>query len=131
MSIILHEDKIQKYRTLRDLALAQVDAVEEGDQNALDTIIEQKWQIIRSLSGTKELLKTEPLLAGILDEIRDADKLAEEKLATRMGSIRNKLTLIGKAGMAKKIYAQASAKKHPLFGFSIDKNTPRFFDLHS
>jgi hypothetical protein len=131
MSTTAMDDRLGKYESLLHLALAQVDAIDAGDQKTLDRIIDRKWSIIQGLSGTKDLLKTEPSLAQILEQIQVADKLAEQKLTARMGAVRNRLCLLNKQNAAKQMYAQASRKKHPILGLAVDDSTPRFFDIQS
>jgi flagellar biosynthesis/type III secretory pathway chaperone len=124
-------DKLWKYNYLLELALEQLRAIECGDQKRLQLIIEQKWSLIRSLSGTKELMTKEPTLPGIIERIQKADKLAETRLAARMGTVREQLCQINKRRSAKRVYCQAGRQKHPVLGLALDDTTPRFFDIKS
>jgi len=126
-----NEEKLSKYDALLDLALAQIDAIEAHDQKLVNQIMERKWALIRSLSGTKELLAEEPKLAGIIKQIQEADQLAEIKLKSRMSDVRERISKINKRTVARQAYGQAGRKKHPLLGLVIDDNTPRFFDIQT
>ena len=121
----------EKYESLLYLALAQVDAIEARDQKQLEDIMARKWNLIRSISGTKELLKLEPSLGEVIKKIQDADKIAEIKLAARMGDVQNKLCQFKKKSAAKQAYSHVGRKHHPVLGLDIDDTTPRFFDIHS
>jgi hypothetical protein len=108
MSTTAQQLNLAKYDALLSLALAQVDAIEARDQSRLNRIIEQKWNVIRSLSGTKE-----------------------QKLATRMGEVQTNLVQMNRKSTARQVYSQTARKKHPMLGLAIDDTTPRYFDIHS
>jgi hypothetical protein len=122
---------LSKYEALLNLALAQIKAIDSRDQKTLDLIIDRKWTIIRGLAGTKELLKTEPKLADIINKIQEADQIAEQKLASNMNSIGGRLRQIKKTSAARHVYGQTSKKKHPILGLTLDDDTPRFIDIKS
>jgi hypothetical protein len=131
MSVPAREETLLRYTNLLDLALAQLQAIDSHDQKKLNQIIEQKWSIIRSLSGTKELLKSEPSLSSMIKQIQQADQLAQDKLAERMTDVRKRLCQVKKQGAAGLAYAHTGRKKHPILGFQLDDNTPRYFDQQS
>jgi hypothetical protein len=131
MSTTAQQLNLAKYDALLSLALAQVDAIEARDQSRLNRIIEQKWNVIRSLSGTKDLLDACPTLSSTIKRIQDADRLAEQKLATRMGEVQTNLVQMNRKSTARQVYSQTARKKHPMLGLAIDDTTPRYFDIHS
>jgi hypothetical protein len=124
-------DKLWKYNYLLELSLEQLRVIETRDQKRLAEIMEQKWSVIRSLSGTRELMKSEPSLPGIIAKIQQADKLAEIKLTARIGTVRDQLCQINKRRSAKRVYGQTSRKKHPILGLDLDETTPRYLDIQS
>ena len=131
MEPMTRKQRIERYKDLLCLALAQIQAIDIYDQAKLNRIVEQKWAIIRSLSGTSDLIKDEPGLAETIKKIQEADRIAEQKLTAGMGRIRTRLCQMNKQHAAKQAYGQASRKRHPIMGLAIDDNTPRFFDIQS
>jgi len=119
-----------KYTYLLHLSNEQVRALKLGDIPTFDRILAAKRAIIESLVEARNMVKNDPSLMTVVDQIRLNDQAAEKLLYRKIGYIRRQLTDIHQFTRARRAYGRNSARITTA-PFVIDEDTPRFFDKAS
>lgn len=130
MSPAANASEREKYYRLRDLANAQIKAIEREDFNEFDRIMAEKDDVIRGLGSIDALLDADPALSTVCDEIRDRDKTAMRLLFDRLGRLKRQIAGLNQYQTARNAYRVGSQPtKGPESLFAND--APRFIDKRS
>jgi len=97
---------------------------------ALDRIMLAKKSIIENLRDPQGLMKSDPSVVTIVDQIKAAEIESQEILQGRINVVKQKLNEINRQQGARKAYRRYPAGTHRL-GFTVDQYTPRFIDRAS
>ncbi|HEX5322252.1 MAG TPA: hypothetical protein VFW40_00600 [Capsulimonadaceae bacterium] len=130
MSLTSSFNERAKYQYLLQLSNEQVRALKLGDMPTFDRILAAKRAIIDSLVDMKNLVRNDPTLRTVVEQIVQNDHIAERLIYRKMGRIRRELSEIHQFKKARRAYGRNSAKIKP-GGFIVDENTPRFLDKAS
>lgn len=130
MSLTSTLNERAKYNYLLQLSGEQIRALKLGDMATFDRILSAKRAIIESLVDGRSMVKNDPTLLGIVQQIQENDRAAEKLLYRKIGYIRRQLSEIHEYKKARRAYGRSSTRisRGP---FIVDENTPRFFDKAS
>lgn len=130
MSLSSATNERAKYNYLLRLSGEQVRALKLGDIATFDRILAAKRAIIESLVDGRNMVKNDPTLMTMVQQIQENDRTAEKLLYRKIGYIRRQLSEIHQFKQARRAYGKNSAKMNRT-PFGVDENTPRFFDKAS
>jgi hypothetical protein len=118
-----------KYEYLLQLSHEQVRALKLGDIPTFDRILAAKRAIIDTLVDMKNLVRNDPTVRTVVEQIVQNDHTAERLLYRKIGYIRRQLSEIHQFKKARRAYGRTIRAKTVPFG--VDENTPRFLDKAS
>jgi hypothetical protein len=119
-----------KYGYLLRLCQEQIRVVTDGDMMTLDRIMAAKKAIIGNLIDPQGLMKRDPSVIEVIDQIKAAEKETQRILQERMDAVKLKLHRFNQQQRARRAYRRYPAVIHSA-GFAIDQYTPRFIDRAS
>ena len=119
-----------KYTYMLHLCREQIRVVSMGDMLALDRIMLAKKAIIESLNDPQSLMRNDPSVITIIEQIKQAEIESQSALQERMNVVKKKLTEVTKQQGARRAYRRYPASTHRM-GFTVDQYTPRFIDRAS
>lgn len=130
MSLTSTVNERAKYNYLLQLSGEQIRALKLGDMPTFDRILSAKKAIIESLVDGRSMVKNDPTLMGVVQQIQENDRAAEKLLYRKIGHIRRQLSEIHEYKRARRAYGRSSTPINRN-RFVVDENTPRFFDKAS
>jgi len=130
MSIAGSLSERAKYTYLLHLCREQIRVVSLGDMMALDRIMLAKKAIIESLHDPQGLMKKDPSVIPVINQIKQAEVESQTILQERINVVKQKLAAVTKQQTARTAYRRYPAGTRKL-GFTVDQYTPRYIDRAS
>lgn len=112
-----------KFDALLHLALEQVQALETDNFSEFDRIMAAKDTVIASFRDARGLSASDLAIAGIIQQIQEADKAAQHLLYRKTGLLMREMTAIQQQKQARHAYLSPAS--------DTPREMPRFMDQQS